>query len=111
MVLGVPKRTLIVAVALIGLIVLYGSGNESQPDGARSGGTESASSSAPCRVAVNADVLNVRTLPNSRAAKVDILRKGQEVEADNVVQEGYRKLGPDRWASNDFLTPIEGDCG
>jgi hypothetical protein len=111
MVLGVPKRTLIVAVALIGLIVLYGMGAENQPDGARSGGTESAASSAPCRVAVNADVLNVRALPNSRAAKVDTLRRGQEIEVDKVVQEGFRKLAADRWASNDFLTPIEGDCG
>lgn len=111
MVLGVPKRTLIVAAALIGLIVLYGMGNEGQAGGARSGGTESAATSAPCRVTVNANVLNVRSLPSSRAAKVDTLRKGQEVEADKVVQEGFRKLGPDRWVSNDFLTPIEGDCG
>jgi uncharacterized protein YgiM (DUF1202 family) len=120
MVLGVPKRTLIVAGALIGLLVLYGlgGGNQRAQERQQGSGTESAVAAAPCRVTVTADSLNLRSEPRSDAAKVGQVSKGRQLDADKVVQNGFRKVAvPDNngrttWASNDYLVPVAGhDCG
>ena len=67
---------------------------------------------ATCRVAVTADVLNVRAEPTPGAAVVGKFRQGAEADAEKVVQGGFRKLGEGRWVAAEFVTPLAGrECG
>lgn len=103
----VPKRTLMIGAALVGVAVLYTS--NMAPPGE---GSTPTSGEGTCRMAVTADVLNVRAAPATTAEVVGKFRQGAETVADKVVQDGFRKLGPSRWAAAEFLTPIAGhDCG
>ncbi|SER80759.1 hypothetical protein SAMN04487818_105305 [Actinokineospora terrae] len=39
-------------------------------------------------------------------------KTGAETDAEKVVQNGFRKLGENRWAATEFLKPLDGrDCG
>ncbi|WP_246009698.1 hypothetical protein [Actinokineospora cianjurensis] len=63
-------------------------------------------------MAVTADVLNVRAAPEAAAAVVGKFKTGAETDAEKVVQNGFRKLGENRWAATEFLKPLDGrDCG
>jgi hypothetical protein len=43
---------------------------------------------------------------------VDTFGKGAVVSADRTTQNGFRQLGPDRWAAEEFLDPTaDSDCG
>lgn len=65
-----------------------------------------------CRVAVTADVLNVRAEPAAGAPVVGKLRQGAEADAEKVVQGGFRKLADGRWVAAEFVAPLAGrDCG
>ncbi|MBM7770181.1 hypothetical protein JOD54_000385 [Actinokineospora baliensis] len=102
-----PKGTLLVGGGIVAVAIIYSMGVE-PPNG------ESAPTSGVggCRVAVTADVLNVRAKPEAAAEIVGKFKSGAESDADKLVQNGYRKLGENRWASNEFLKPLEGrDCG
>lgn len=68
--------------------------------------------SRPCTVTVTADSLNVRSAPDGGASLVRIYDKGAVLSADRTIRNGFRQLGPDRWAAQDFLVPTPGsDCG
>jgi hypothetical protein len=70
-----------------------------------------AANPAECRVKVTADVLHVRAAPALDAPIVDKFVKDDETSADKVVENGFRKIANDRWASEEFLTPMAGhDC-
>jgi hypothetical protein len=90
-----------VAVALLVVIVLT-----SERDGNVSG------SSSPCTVKVTADSLNVRSEPNGNSPVVETINRGSVITADRTVRDGYRQLGPNRWAALEFLETTPGsNCG
>ena len=101
------KRTLIIVGVLVAVLVLYVLGSEKR----RNESTPAANPNQ-CRVTVTADVLRVHDGPQLDSRVVDRLTKGQETDADKVVQNGFRKLADNRWVSVDFAKPVEGrDCG
>ncbi|MGH8967806.1 MAG: SH3 domain-containing protein, partial [Actinomycetes bacterium] len=68
--------------------------------------------SGPCMMKVTVNSLNVRSGPDSRQPVVDTLSKGAIVPANLTTRNGYRELGPDRWAAQLYLQPEPGgDCG
>jgi len=109
------KRTLIALALGVGLWMVYVQGSEQRATGGgESGGTaEPASSAAQCRVMSTVDGLNVRSAPVQDAANVvDQLAKGEEADADKVVENGFRKLADERWVSVDYVQTVDGrDCG
>jgi hypothetical protein len=112
--LGLPKRTLIVIAVLVGVIVLYvlGSDKQGPNSAAPGGGTAPAANATQCRVTVTADVLKVRAAPDAKSAQVGSYKQNAEIDADKLVQNGFRKLGEGKWVSNDFVKPMQGrDCG
>jgi uncharacterized protein YgiM (DUF1202 family) len=102
----------IVGVAVvIGVLFAIGAAN---PRGATrsASAADTSANSNQCRVVVTADVLNVRSAPATTAQVVAKLTKGQQSDADKTVQNGFRKVGDNRWASTQFLQPVGGrDCG
>lgn len=101
-----PKRTLLIGGGILAVIVLYSS-NTAPP-----GSTETGQTDTTCRVEVTADVLNVRVSPDAAAEVVGKFRLGAESDAGKTVQNGFRQLGDNRWASAEFLKPMSGrDCG
>ncbi|SDD17469.1 SH3 domain-containing protein [Actinokineospora iranica] len=100
----VPKRTMLVGAALVGVVVVYSMGVE--PPGRD--GSAPASSESKCRVEVTADVLNVRAAPDGKAEIVGKFKQGAEADAEVIVQNGFRMLGENRWASAEFLKPLPG---
>ncbi|WP_018682687.1 hypothetical protein [Actinokineospora enzanensis] len=101
-------KTVLVGGAIVGLVIIYSMG----VDRPNSESTTPTSSTARCRVAVTADILNVRSAPDPNADIVGKFKVGAESDADPVVQNGFRKLGDARWASSEFLKPLEGrNCG
>ncbi|MEV4320568.1 SH3 domain-containing protein [Actinocrispum sp. NPDC049592] len=113
--LGLPKRTLIVIAVLVGVIVLYVLGSDKQKEGAgaaQGGGAAPAANASACRMTVTADILKVRAAPDQKAAQVGSYKMNAEVDAEKLVQNGYRKLGEGKWVSNEFVKPLQGrDCG
>jgi len=107
--LGIPKRTLIVLAVLVGVVVLYQIGKDEQGNGdTGQGGTESAVTAPQCKVLVVADILNVRSQPDPNAPKVGSFKKDAQLAAETVVENGFRKLGGDRWVAEEFVRPVEG---
>ncbi|MGW5053132.1 SH3 domain-containing protein [Actinokineospora sp. NPDC004072] len=101
----VPKRALLIGgVAVVAVIYSMGvdrPGGEAAPTGGE----------GACKVIVTADVLNVRAAPSRTAEIVGKFKMGAETVADRTVDGGFRKLGPDRWAAEEFLKPLPGhDC-
>lgn len=104
MVLGIPKRAMIIAAVLVGVALVYILGDaERRQDG--SGG--SGSGGAGCTFTVSADVLNVRSSPSTRAEILGKVEQEATVEAEPTVRNGFRKLADDGWAAEEFLTPVE----
>ena len=111
MVVLAPKRTLVVVAVLVGVVILYVLGKDKQ-DANNAGTAAPAASSSACRVAVTADILNVRATPDAKAQVVGKFQRNAEADAEKVVQNGFRKLSEGRWVSNDFVKPLQGrDCG
>lgn len=103
---GLSKR----AMTLIGggatVLVLYVYGDKQPQDAAAA-----VVDPAQCRVTVTADVLNVRAAPALDAPIVGKFLKDAETNADKVVENGFRKIANDKWASEEFLAPKDGyDC-
>lgn len=100
MVLGFPKRTLVIASVVMGVALVYIVGNEPRatisPD--RIG----------CELTVNADVLNVRSAPSATAQIVAKYQQDATVTAQATVRNGFRMLEANRWAADRFLTPLDG---
>ena len=63
-----------------------------------------------CQVQVTADVLNVRTGPNGSDKVVTKLSNGAIKAATTTVQNGYRELAANQWASSQFLKTVSGSC-
>ncbi|QWF79470.1 SH3 domain-containing protein [Amycolatopsis sp. CA-230715] len=98
MILGIPKRMLIIGAVLIGIGLIYVVGQGKQfSSGASSG----------CRVTVTADVLNVRGAPLATAELVGKYNQNAEIDAQPEVQNGFRKLADNKWASTQFLKPVD----
>ncbi len=67
--------------------------------------------STGCQVEVTTEQLNVRSGPSQDYELVGTLSRGERVDATLVVVAGFRELEDQRWASNEFLTPVPGtDC-
>jgi len=102
------KRTLLIGGVLVAVLVLYVLGSEKR----RNDTATPTADVNQCRVTVTADVLRVHAGPELAARVVDRLTKGQETDADKLVQNGFRKLGDSRWVSVDFAQPVSGrNCG
>ncbi|WP_436492265.1 SH3 domain-containing protein [Actinokineospora sp. HUAS TT18] len=96
----VPK-TVLIGGAVVAVAYLYSVGGEAN-------GSSPTSGEAKCRVSVTADVLNVRSAPDINAGVVGKFKQGAETDADTAVQNGFRKIGADRWASAEFLKALPG---
>jgi hypothetical protein len=106
------KRTLVAAVLLGGVGLLYVQGADQRREEGRDGGAPASSDTSQCRVASTVDGLRVRSAPVVADGNVvDELASGEESDAAKVVQGGFRKLGEGRWVSAEFAKPLEGrDC-
>lgn len=62
-----------------------------------------------CRIEVNADVLNVRSGPGTENASVGQLSRGEVVPAQAELNNGFRKIGDNRWVATEFVT-TQGTC-
>lgn len=108
MIFGIPKRMLIIIGILVGVVVIYLIGADEHV----SQGAESSGDSGDCRVAVTADILNVRAGPSLDAKVVGQYEYRTKTDASKLVKNGYRKLDKGRWASDKFLKPVDGTrCG
>jgi uncharacterized protein YgiM (DUF1202 family) len=95
--------------AVVVAVVLLFAAHDSQTT---TGGSGTGGASGPCTVTVTADVLNVRISPDNNAPVVQTYSKGEVVSADRTVRNGYRQLGPSRWAAQAYLNPMPGShCG
>jgi len=102
------KTKLIIFSVLAGVLVLYllGSAKQREKTPAPTG------NSTQCRVAVTADVLNLRAAPDPTAQIVATYHRDQEVDAEKSVRNGFRQLGENKWAALDYLRTVPGrDCG
>lgn len=109
MILGIPKRLLIIVAVLVGVGLIYLTGAEKRASqGAPGGG----GAPAACRMTVTADMLNVRSSPQGGAPVVGHIAHNAETGAETEVQNGFRKLAENQWASSEFLQPVAGaPCG
>lgn len=105
MLLGIPKRSLMIAVALVGIALVNILGDGRQQGTEESGGETPASPG--CQFTVTADVLNVRKAPSTDASIVRKVRQDVTVNAVPTVRNGFRKLADAGWVSEEFLAPIE----
>ncbi|MBB3662016.1 MULTISPECIES: SH3 domain-containing protein [Prauserella salsuginis group] len=103
MILGIPKRTLLILVALIAVIVLY-----AMTGGELSSEAEGSDGDGGCSMTVEADALNVRSGPSTGDEIVDKLEQDAETDATTEVRDGFRKLADGEWAADDFLEPADG---
>jgi hypothetical protein len=93
---------------LVGVLLLISEHNRNNPGGS----TSTSNGARPCTVTVTADLLNVRSSPDGDAPVVDTFDKGMMVSADRITRNGFRQLGPDRWAAQEYLDPTaDSDCG
>jgi hypothetical protein len=105
-ILGIPKKALIIIATLVGLLLIYSMGADKGSAGASGG------SPTGCKVAVTADVLNARSAPVATAEIVGKYNKDAQIDAQPVVQDGFRKIADNKWAKTEFLTPLAGsNCG
>ena len=72
----------------------------------------SADNSTGCQLRVSAAELRVRSGPSTDAQQVEVLSEGAVVDGTRVVTDGFRELEGDRWAADQFLTPMPNtNCG
>ena len=68
--------------------------------------------STGCQLRVSAAELRVRSGPSTDADQVEVLSEGAVVDGTRVVTDGFRELEGDRWAADQFLTPMPNtNCG
>ncbi|SFQ38992.1 hypothetical protein [Amycolatopsis rubida] len=96
MILGLPKKTLIIIGVIAAVVVIYAFGQKGQAD--------AQGSPTGCKVSVTADVLNAR---ETAAGNGKYLR-GAEFDAQPMVQNGFRKIADGKWVANSFVTPVSG---
>ncbi|MQA61396.1 MAG: SH3 domain-containing protein [Actinophytocola sp.] len=105
MLLGIPKRSLTIAVALVGIALVYILGGGQQQGADESGGESPAGPG--CQFTVTADVLNVRKSPTTDSSVVRKLLQDVTVNAEPTVRNGFRKLADPGWVAEEFLAPVE----
>lgn len=105
------KRTLVTGALLVGVLWLYAIGSEKRRE--EGGGDGASETTTQCRVEATVDGLNIRSGPSVAPNNVvGELNRGDQTDAQKVVQGGFRKLAEGRWASAEFLAVVEGrDCG
>jgi hypothetical protein len=105
------KRVLIALALGLFVWMIYVQGSEQRA--ARSDTEPAPDGAAPCRVEATVADLNVRSAPAEDPANVvDQLALGEEVDADRVVQDGFRKLADGRWVFAEDVRAVDGtDCG
>jgi len=104
-ILGIPKKVLIIVVVLVGIGIIYAVGMNKRNSDAAGGSTG-------CKVTVTADVLNVRAAPDPNAQIVGKYNQNATTGAEIEIQNGFRKLADNKWASAQFLQPVSGtNCG
>ena len=67
-----------------------------------------ADGSTGCQLRVAAAELRVRAGPSTDSDQVEILSEGTVVDGTRVVVDGFRQLEGNRWAADQFLTPMPG---
>ncbi|MGH4010943.1 MAG: SH3 domain-containing protein [Pseudonocardiaceae bacterium] len=87
----------IVAAAVVLAVIVLSTGEDRGADESR-----------PCTMRVTADALNVRSGPNGSDPVVETLARDAVVPVDLTTRNGYRQLGPDRWAAQQYLEPAPG---
>jgi hypothetical protein len=65
-----------------------------------------ADGSTGCQLEVAADQLNLRAAPDPESALLQTLVRGERVDGTRIVTNGFRELEGDRWAADQFLTPL-----
>ncbi|GAA5170831.1 MULTISPECIES: hypothetical protein [Amycolatopsis] len=107
MILGIPKkRVLMIVAVLVGIGLIYVMGADKRASEGATGG------SGGCQVTVTADVLNVRAAPDVHADIVAKFNHDAKTGAEPVVQNGFRKLAENKWAKTEYLQPVAGtNCG
>jgi hypothetical protein len=98
-VLGLPKRALILALALCGVVLVYLLGSDPQQ--------QTTPEAASCQLTVLADVLNVRSAPSMDSSVVDRVEYASTLDARPTVTNGFRMLDEGRWAAEEFLDPLD----
>ncbi len=94
---------------MVGILLLVSEHN-SQTGGSSSGPSE-VGGTGPCTVTVTADSLSVRSSPDGDAPVVQTFGKGAVISADRTIRNGFRSVGVDRWAAQEYLDPTPGsDC-
>lgn len=102
------QRYLIGGAVVIGLLLLVSERNSENTSTDSGTGT----GTRPCTVTVTADSLTVRSSPDGAASVVATFGKGAVMSADRTTRNGFRQLGPDRWAAQEYLVPTaDSDCG
>jgi hypothetical protein len=102
------QRWVIAGAVVVGVLLLVSEHGSTSTGGNNSTGA----GTRPCTMTVTADSLNVRFSPDGNASVVQTFGKGAVVSADRTIRNGFRQLGPDRWAAQEFLDPTPGsDCG
>jgi len=106
------QRWVIAGAVVVGILLLVSEHNSTSTGGNNSAGGGTSAGTRPCTMTVTADSLNVRSSPDGNASVVQTFGKGAVVSADRTIRNGFRQLGPDRWAAQEFLDPTPGsDCG
>jgi hypothetical protein len=77
-------------------------------DGPRASTVPAATGSTGCQLRVTAAELRVRAGPSTASEQVDTLPEGAVVDGTRVVTDGFRELTGNRWAADQFLTPVPG---
>ncbi|ATE57322.1 MULTISPECIES: hypothetical protein [Actinosynnema] len=66
----------------------------------------------PCRVEVAVEVLEVRGGPDTALPVLSTAPRGAVLDAQRVVQNGFRLLADDRWVAQEGVATAAGaDCG
>ena len=100
----------LVFIAGIVLTILAMLDAPAESDGASSVST--ADGSTGCQLQVSAAELRVRSAPSTDAEQVEVLSEGAVVDGTATVTDGFRELEGNRWAADQFLTPVAGtNCG
>ena len=70
--------------------------------------TTSQPAAVECQLRVSAAELRVRSGPSTDSQQVETLSEGVVVDGTRVVTNGFRELSGNRWAADQFLTPVPG---
>jgi hypothetical protein len=107
------QRWVIGGAVVVGILLLISEhNNDTSVTNSTSGAITGSAVAWPCTVTVTAEALYVRSDPDYNASVVDTLSRGAVVAADRTVRNGFRQLGSNRWARQEYLVPASGnDCG